>query len=41
MSDQQYGIIREQGEFNDFVPLTEEENKLLNEAAKDKDNKDK
>ena len=26
---------------NDFVPLTEEENKLLNEAAKDKDNKDK
>ena len=41
MNDQQYGIIREQCEFNDFVPLTEEENKLLKEAAKDKDYKDK
>ena len=35
MSDQQYGIIREQGEFNDFVPLSEEENKKqLAEIAK-------
>ena len=41
MNDQQYGIIREQGEFNDFVPLTEEENKLLNESTKDENNKDK
>ena len=33
MSEQQYGILREQGEFNDFKPVNEKENKQLQEAA--------
>ena len=34
------GIIREQGEFNDFVPLTEEDEKIVREQF-ERDKKDK
>lgn len=30
--DKQYGIIHEVGEFQDVKPLSEEENKLVNDA---------
>lgn len=32
--DKQYGIIHEVGEFQDVKPLTDEENKLVNDADK-------
>lgn len=32
--DKQYGIIHEVGEFQDVKPLSEEENKLVNDADK-------
>lgn len=34
MSDRQYGIIREQGEFMDHKPLNEEDNRIVNEMDK-------
>lgn len=38
--DKQTGIIREQGEFMDVKPLSEEDAKILKEAEeKDKENK--
>jgi hypothetical protein len=40
MSEKQYGIIREQGEFNEFVPVNDDENKQLNRTD-DKEEKDK
>ena len=33
MENKEYGIIREQGEYNEFVPLSSEENAAVNEAA--------
>lgn len=32
--DKQYGVIHEVGEFQDVKPLSEEENKLVNDADK-------
>lgn len=32
--DKQYGIIHEVGEFQDVKPLTEEENRIVNDADK-------
>ena len=34
MADVKYGVIHEVGEFQDVKPLTEEENKIVNEADK-------
>lgn len=34
-----YGIIREQGEFMDPVPLSEKDNAIVNESSKEEDNK--
>lgn len=31
--ERKYGVIREQGEFMEAVPLTDEENAAVNEAA--------
>ena len=42
MSDKQYGIIREQGEFMEPVQLSEEDNKTVNESsAESKEQADK
>ena len=39
MGEKQYGIIREQGEYMDPVPLSEEDNKKINKQDREEDNK--
>ena len=36
-----YGIIREQGEFMDPVPLSEKDNAIVNESSKNEDDASK
>lgn len=36
MKEEQIGIIREQGEFQDVVPLTQEEQQRVKEAEENK-----
>lgn len=38
--DESYGIIREQGEFMPVTPLSEEENKLVNNTNEDTTDKE-
>lgn len=37
--DKNYGIIREQGEFMEPVPLSEEDNAIVNESSKNEEDK--
>ena len=39
--NKQYGIIREQGEFFDFKPLSKEDNDTVKDREKDSKDKDK
>ena len=39
--DKKYGIIREQGEFMDPVPLSEKDNAIVNESSNTEDSANK